>query len=80
MEKKLRGPNGTIYLSDGFVDLALISNESLGYDIRHFGFVVDSVEAIESSADTKANANTPGAVAESWVTNRVDVAGVSWPV
>jgi hypothetical protein len=41
---------------------------------------VDSVEAIESSADTKANANTPGAVAESWVTNRVDVAGVSWPV
>ncbi len=84
MEEKLRGPNGTIYLSDGFVDLALISNESLGYGIHHFGFHVDSVEAIEASADTQANANTPGAAAESWITdpegNRVDVAEVSWPV
>ena len=84
MEEKLVGPNGTVYLSDGFVDLALISTESLEYGINHFGFVVDSVEAIEESADTKANPNTAGAVAESWITdpegNRVDVAEVSWPV
>lgn len=26
LEEKARGPNGTIYLSDGFVDVALICN------------------------------------------------------
>lgn len=29
MEEKFRGPNGTIYLSDGFVDVALINSPRL---------------------------------------------------
>ena len=82
--EKSRGPNGTIYLSDGFVGLALISNPNLGYGIHHFGFVVDSVRAVEESTQTTARANTYGAVGESWITdpedNRVDVSEHGWPV
>ena len=84
LEEKYRGPNGTIYLSDGFVDLALISSPNLPWGINHFGFVVDSVKAIEESTKTEANSNTYGAVAESWLRdpeeNRVDVSEHGWPV
>lgn len=84
LEEKSRGPNGTIYLSDGFVDVALISSPNLPYGIHHFGFVVDSVKAVEESVKMTANANTYGAIAESWITdpeeNRVDVSEHGWPV
>lgn len=84
MEEKLRGPNGTIYLSDGFVDVALISSADVPLGINHFGFKVDSVETITAAAHTSANANVYGAVAEQWITdpegNRVDVAEHGWPV
>ena len=77
MEEKYRGPSGTIYLSDGHFDLALISTDKYPWGINHFGFKVDSVSEIEKIADTKAEANTFGAVAESWIKdnegNRVDV-------
>ena len=83
-EETSRGPNGTIYLSDGFVGVALISSPNLPYGIHHFGFVVDSVNAIEESVEQTANANTYGAVAESWITdpeeNRVDVSEHGWPI
>ena len=52
IEEKARGSNGTIYLSDGFVGLALNPKHPLG--IRHFGFQVDSVKVIEESAQTTA--------------------------
>lgn len=84
LEEKRRGSNGTIYLSDGFVGVALINAERLPWGIHHFGFQVESVESIEESAQTTANANTPGAVAESWITdpegNRVDVSEEGWPI
>ena len=84
MEEKSRGSNGTVYLSDGFVDLALISSPNQPYGIHHFGFVVDSVKAVEEATKTKANANTYGAIAESWIRdpeeNRVDVSEHGWPV
>ena len=84
LEEKSRGPTGTIYLSDGFVDVALISSPNLPYGIHHFGFVVDSVKAVEESVQMTANANTYGAIAESWITdpeeNRVDVSEHGWPV
>ncbi len=84
MEEKSRGPNGTIYLSDGFVDVALINTTSLPWGIHHFGFQVDSVTAIEESAQTTANSNVPGAIAESWIKdpegNRVDISEEGWPV
>ncbi len=84
MEEKYRGPNGTIYLSDGFVDLALIKTATLPWGINHFGFKVDSVKHIEEIAGTTAEANVFGAVAESWIKdpegNRVDASEHGWPV
>ena len=84
MEEKERGPNGTIYLSDGFVGVALISNPDMPWGINHFGFQVESVKAIEESAETTANANTYGAVAESWIRDpeghRIDVSEGGWPI
>ena len=84
LEEKYRGPNGTIYLSDGFVGVALINRPDQPRGIDHFGFVVDDVKAIEKAADTTAEANVFGAVAESWIRdpegNRVDIAEHGWPI
>jgi catechol-2,3-dioxygenase len=84
LEEKMRGPNGTIYLSDGSVDVALISTTRYPWGIHHFGFQVQSVKAIEESAQTSAVENTVGAVAESWIQdpegNRVDVSEHGWPI
>jgi catechol 2,3-dioxygenase-like lactoylglutathione lyase family enzyme len=84
MEEKYRGPNGTIYLSDGFVGLALIHNPALPWGINHFGFEVEDVKTIEEAVQAPAVTNTFGAVAESWVRdaegNRVDVSVHGWPI
>ena len=84
LEEKTRGPSGTIYLSDGFVDIALISTTKYPWGINHFGFQVESVKGIEESAQTTAIANTYGAIAESWIKdvegNRVDISEGGWPV
>jgi catechol-2,3-dioxygenase len=83
LEEQLRAANGTIYLSDGFVDLALISTTRLPRGINHFGFQVESVEAIVKIAQTTAEANVFGAIAESYIRdpegNRVDVSKHGWP-
>ena len=83
LEEKERGPNGTIYLSDGFVDVALIHNEEMPWGINHFGFQVEDPKAIETAANTTAVANTFGAIAESWIRdpegNRVDISEGGWP-
>ena len=84
MEEKYRGPNGTVYLSDGFVDVALFNSTKYPWGINHFGFQVESVKAVEETAQTTANANTIGAVAESWIRdpegNRVDISAHGWPI
>jgi catechol 2,3-dioxygenase-like lactoylglutathione lyase family enzyme len=84
LEEKYRGPNGTIYLSDGFVGVALISRPEQPWGINHFGFQVEDVKAIVEAADTKAESNVFGAVAESWIRdpegNRVDIAEHGWPI
>jgi catechol 2,3-dioxygenase-like lactoylglutathione lyase family enzyme len=48
LEEKERGGNGTIYLSDGFVDVALISSTKHKWGIHHFGFQVEDVKAMKS--------------------------------
>ncbi len=58
MEEKSRGPNGTVYLSDGYVGVALIHNPDMPWGINHFGFQVESVAGIEETADTTAVSNT----------------------
>ena len=84
LEEKYRGPNGTVYLSDGFVGIALISRPDQPWGINHFGFVVEDVEAIVDAAQTTAESNTFGAVAESWIRdpegNRVDITEHGWPI
>ena len=84
MEEKHRGPNGTIYMSDGFVGVALVCVPDKPWGINHFGFQVDSVKAIEETAETEAQENVYGAVAESWIRdiegNRVDLSEGGWPI
>ncbi len=84
LEEKLRGPNGTVYLSDGHVGVTLISNPSIPWGINHFGFQVESVEAIEEVAETTAVTNSAAAVGESLIRdvegNRVDISVDGWPI
>lgn len=84
LEEKYRGPNGTIYLSDGHVGVALISRPEQPWGINHFGFVVDDVDAVVEAAGTTAESNVFGAVAESWIRdpegNRVDISNHGWPI
>ena len=54
MEEKYRGPSGAIYLSDGFVDLALITAARYAPGIHHFGFQVESIKAVEEASHTSA--------------------------
>src|SRR5207237_9809567 len=67
LEEKYRGPNGTVYLSDGFVGIALISRPDQPWGINHFGFVVDDVKAVEKAAETTGESNVFAAVAERWI-------------
>ena len=84
LEEKYRGPNGTVYLSDGFVGIALISRADQPLGINHFGFQVDDPQAIADAAQAEMVSNTFGAVAESWIRdpegNRVDIAEHGWPI
>ena len=84
MEEKSRGPNGTVYLSDGHVGVALISNSSVPWGINHFGFQVESVGEIEEIAETTAVSNSAAAVGESLIYDaegyRVDLLEEGWPI
>jgi len=84
MEEKHRGPNGTVYLSDGHVGIALISNSEQPWGINHFGFQVESINQIEETAQTTAVANSNAAVGESMIKDaegyRVDLSVEGWPV
>ncbi len=84
MEEKERGPNGTIYLSDGFVGVALISRPEMPWGINHFGFQVEDMSVIEEAAQTKAVPNSAAAVGESMLYDaegyRVDLSVEGWPI
>ncbi len=84
MEEKERGPNGTIYLSDGFVGVALISRAEMPWGINHFGFQVEDIGVIEEAAESKAVVNSAAAVGESMLYDvegyRVDISVEGWPI
>ena len=84
LEEKHRGANGTIYLSDGFVGVALISRPEQPWGINHFGFQVEDVDAVVAAAETEAESNVFGAMAESWIRdpegNRIDIVKHCWPI
>lgn len=85
-EEKARGPNGTIYLSDGFVDVALIHTTARPWGIQHFGVQVESVSAIEELAGTKVTQAPPesGRFGEFKLYdpegNQIDVSETGWPI
>lgn len=84
MEEKHRGPNGTVYLSDGHVGVALICRPELPWGINHFGFQVESINEIEEKAETTAIGNSAAAVGESMIYDaegyRVDISVDGWPI
>jgi catechol 2,3-dioxygenase-like lactoylglutathione lyase family enzyme len=84
LEEKERGENGTIYLSDGFVDVALIMSTRVPWGIHHFGFQVESIKAIEEIAQTVAKPSVAGVHAEYKVYdpegNSVDLSEEGWPI
>lgn len=86
MEEKFRSEKGTVFLSDGFVDVALISTTRYPYGINHFGFQVQSLKAIEELIEGKATPNPPepGIIADCWIPdeegNRVDISEGGWPI
>ena len=96
MQEIRRSDNGAVFLTDGYINLAILNYKTAATDadvgpngdnydgIHHFGFQVESVKTIEEAADTTANSNTYGAVAESWIRDeegyRVDISEGGWPI
>ena len=84
LEEKERGENGTIYLSDGFVDVALISSTKHKWGIHHFGFQVEEVKAIEKLAGAAATPSMAGVHAEFQLRdpeeNHIDMSEEGWPI
>jgi hypothetical protein len=62
VEKGERSATGGIFLTDGFVCLALITvpNDPRGWGINHFGFQVESIKDIEEATGSVAVPNAPG--------------------
>ena len=67
MEEKSRGPNGTIYLSDGFVGVALFSRSEISCGINHFVVLVDIINQFDATAETTSVPNSAAAVAASTI-------------
>lgn len=84
LEEKERGGNGTIYLSDRFVDVALISSTKHKWGIHHFGFQVEDVKAIEKLAGAVATPSMAGVHAEFQLRdpegNHIDMSEEGWPI
>jgi catechol 2,3-dioxygenase-like lactoylglutathione lyase family enzyme len=87
-------PNGAIYLSDGYINLAILPNdaeaEGAPDGLHHFGFQVDDVdrsaqEAMRAGA-TQGRSGVPvdGRFAEAYVKDpigqRVDLSAGGWAV
>ena len=73
-----------IYVSDGYINLAILPARDNPEGINHFGFQVDDPAAVVEAAGTTAESNTFGAVAESWIHdpegNRIDITKHGWPI
>jgi catechol 2,3-dioxygenase-like lactoylglutathione lyase family enzyme len=79
-----RTPGGAIYMSDGYVNLALLTpKEGCPFGIDHFGVQVDSFEPVKAHTKVEAAYQVPGQHSEYMVRdtegNRVDVMIDDWP-
>ncbi len=88
-------PNGAVYLSDGYINLAILPNtdaeaEGAPEGIHHFGFEVDDVDAFARNAigagATQGRSSVPvdGRYAEAYIKDptgqRVDLSAGGWKV
>jgi catechol 2,3-dioxygenase-like lactoylglutathione lyase family enzyme len=87
-------PNGAVYLSDGYINLAILpadGDESGRHEgIHHFGFHVDDVDAAAQGAleigATQGRTNVPqdGRFAEAYICDpmgqRIDLSESGWKV
>jgi catechol 2,3-dioxygenase-like lactoylglutathione lyase family enzyme len=88
-------PNGAVYLSDGYINLAILPNtaaeaEGAPEGIHHFGFEVDDVEAFAQNAmragATQGRSSVPvdGRFAEAYIKDptgqRIDLSAGGWKV
>jgi catechol 2,3-dioxygenase-like lactoylglutathione lyase family enzyme len=79
-----RTPGGAIYMSDGYVNLALLTpKEGRPVGIDHFGIQVESFEPIQQQVTVEPAYQVPGQHSEYMVHdcegNRVDVMIEDWP-
>ena len=79
-----RTPGGAIYMSDGYINLALLTpKEGKRLGIDHFGIRVESFEPIEARTPVEIATQIPGQHSEYMVHdvegNRVDVMIEEWP-
>ena len=81
------GDGGAIYVSDGYINLALISARGRPEGIFHFGFEVDDLEAVADTAvqgGAKAPVRVPvdGRFNEAFILDpvgtRVDLSEAGW--
>lgn len=91
LQEVFRQPQGAIYLSDGYLNLAVLKNrngETPG--VHHFGFMVDDVQGTAQSA-LNNGAQPPeeslprdGRFAESYIYDpvgqRIDLSAAGWKV
>jgi len=79
-----RTPGGAIYMSDGYLNLALLTpKEGRPAGIDHFGIQVESFEPIQAQTPVEKAYQIPGQHSEYMVHdvegNRVDVMVEDWP-
>ena len=79
-----RTPGGAIYMSDGYMNLALLTpKEGRPSGIDHFGIQVDSFEPIKAQTAVEPAYQVPGQHSEYMIRdaegNRVDVMTDEWP-
>ena len=79
-----RTPGGAIYMSDGYINLALLTpKEGRPFGIDHFGVQVHSFEPVKAQTNLEIASQVPGQHSEHMVHdvegNRVDVMIEDWP-
>ena len=87
MNRVAGGDGGAIYVSDGYINLALIAARGRPEGIFHFGFEVDDLEkvaevAVEGGAQAPKRVPVDGRFNEAFITDpvgtRVDLSEAGW--
>lgn len=85
VRKNPRGAKSSIYMSDGYMHLALNAPvEGKPNGIWHFGLLVPSLESIKALTPVYEGESAPGRHTENFIydpeANRIDVVADMWPL